>query len=121
MILGYPAQHQEGRTLKRLRDDLSLPMSSAHDLLQALVEIDTVKLLGQRTYALVMPSSHTPKGRTRKPTAKIPKVDRSAALLRFLARGPSGEGLKRAFGHAGLRVRPSGAGRESTSQSGFSA
>ncbi|MFI1469232.1 IclR family transcriptional regulator [Streptomyces wuyuanensis] len=52
VILGYLAQHQEGCTLKRLCDDLSLPMSSAHDLLQALVELDAVKLLGQRTYAL---------------------------------------------------------------------
>ncbi|WP_159007129.1 helix-turn-helix domain-containing protein [Streptomyces sp. NRRL S-813] len=51
-ILGYLAQHQEGCTLKRLCDDMSLPMSSAHDLLQALVELDAVKLLGQRTYAL---------------------------------------------------------------------
>ncbi|MFJ4465949.1 IclR family transcriptional regulator [Streptomyces sp. NPDC089424] len=52
VILGYLAQHQEGCTLKRLCDDLALPMSSAHDLLQVLVELDAVKLLGQRTYAL---------------------------------------------------------------------
>ncbi|WP_432043340.1 IclR family transcriptional regulator [Streptomyces cadmiisoli] len=51
-ILGYLAQHQEGCTLKRLSDDLELPMSSAHDLLQTLVGLDAVKMLGQRTYAL---------------------------------------------------------------------
>jgi DNA-binding IclR family transcriptional regulator len=38
-------------TLKRLCDDLSLPMSSAHDLLQALVELDAVRLAGQRIYS----------------------------------------------------------------------
>ncbi|MFG2925657.1 IclR family transcriptional regulator [Streptomyces sp. NPDC048305] len=51
-ILGYLAEHQEGSTLKRLCEDLSLPMSSAHDLLQTLVGLDTVKMLGPRTYAL---------------------------------------------------------------------
>ncbi|GGN62073.1 IclR family transcriptional regulator [Streptomyces albiflavescens] len=51
-ILGYLAQHPEGCTLKSLCDGLSLPMSSAHDLLQALVELDAVSLLGQRTYTL---------------------------------------------------------------------
>ncbi|MEV5384487.1 IclR family transcriptional regulator [Streptomyces sp. NPDC052721] len=51
-VLGYLAKHQEGSTLKRLSDDLGLPMSSAHDLLQTLVGLDVVKVLGQRTYAL---------------------------------------------------------------------
>ncbi|MEV5176642.1 IclR family transcriptional regulator [Streptomyces flaveolus] len=51
-VLGYLAEHQEGSTLKRLSEDLGLPMSSAHDLLQTLVELDVVKTLGQRTYAL---------------------------------------------------------------------
>ncbi|MEV6781269.1 IclR family transcriptional regulator [Streptomyces sp. NPDC051098] len=51
-ILGYLAEHQEGSALKRLSEDLSLPMSSAHDLLQTLVGLDVVKMLGQRTYAL---------------------------------------------------------------------
>jgi DNA-binding IclR family transcriptional regulator len=51
-ILGYLAEHQEGSTLKRLSEDLTLPMSSAHDLLQTLVGLDVVKMLGQRTYAL---------------------------------------------------------------------
>ncbi|MEV5386253.1 IclR family transcriptional regulator [Streptomyces sp. NPDC052721] len=51
-VLGYLAEHQEGSPLKRLSDDLGLPMSSAHDLLQTLVELDVVEVLGQRTYAL---------------------------------------------------------------------
>ncbi|MEU4173004.1 IclR family transcriptional regulator [Streptomyces sp. NPDC026665] len=51
-ILGYLAQHQEGCTLKRLCEGMSMPMSSAHDLLQVLVELDAVRLVGQRTYAL---------------------------------------------------------------------
>ncbi|WP_327686323.1 IclR family transcriptional regulator [Streptomyces sp. NBC_00467] len=51
-ILGYLAEHQEGAALKRLSEELGLPMSSAHDLLQTLVGLDVVKMLGQRTYAL---------------------------------------------------------------------
>ncbi|MFH8766363.1 IclR family transcriptional regulator [Streptomyces althioticus] len=51
-ILGYLAEHQEGSTLKRLSEDLGLPMSSAHDLLQTLVGLDVVKMLGPRTYGL---------------------------------------------------------------------
>ena len=43
-ILGYLAQHQEGCTLKRLCDDLPLPMSSAHDLMQTLVEIGAARV-----------------------------------------------------------------------------
>jgi DNA-binding IclR family transcriptional regulator len=51
-ILEYLGQHQEGSALKRICDDLAIPMSSAHDLLQALVEIDAVRLADQRTYLL---------------------------------------------------------------------
>lgn len=51
-ILSYLAQHQEGCTLKRLCEDLEMPMSSAHDLMQALVEIHAVRTIGGRTYAL---------------------------------------------------------------------
>jgi DNA-binding IclR family transcriptional regulator len=51
-VLGYLANHDEGRSLTHLSADLSLPMSSTHDLMQALVEIDMVRLAGPRTYAL---------------------------------------------------------------------
>jgi len=51
-VLGYLAHHHEGRSLSRLAADLSLPMSSTHDLLQALVEIGAVRLAGPRVYAL---------------------------------------------------------------------
>jgi DNA-binding IclR family transcriptional regulator len=51
-VLGYLAQHYEGRSLSHLSADLSLPMSSTHDLMQSLVEIGMVRLAGPRTYAL---------------------------------------------------------------------
>ncbi|GHF18742.1 IclR family transcriptional regulator [Amycolatopsis deserti] len=51
-VLGYLAHHHEGRSLTHLSADLSLPMSSTHDLMQALVEIGVVRLAGPRTYAL---------------------------------------------------------------------
>jgi DNA-binding IclR family transcriptional regulator len=51
-VLGYLANHHEGRSLSHLATDLGLPMSSTHDLLQALVEIGAVRLAGPRTYAL---------------------------------------------------------------------
>lgn len=51
-ILEYLGQHQEGCALKRICTDLALPMSSAHDLLQALIEIGAVRLADQRTYLL---------------------------------------------------------------------
>jgi DNA-binding IclR family transcriptional regulator len=51
-VLGYLASHHDGRSVKHLSDDLGMPMSSAHDLLQALVDIGAVRLAGPRTYAL---------------------------------------------------------------------
>ncbi|MEV6227427.1 IclR family transcriptional regulator [Saccharopolyspora shandongensis] len=51
-ILEYLGHHQEGSALKRICDDLAIPMSSAHDLLQALVEIGAARLADQRTYVL---------------------------------------------------------------------
>jgi IclR family acetate operon transcriptional repressor len=51
-ILEYLAHHQEGSALKRICEDLGLPMSSAHDLVQALVELDAVRLADQKTYLL---------------------------------------------------------------------
>ncbi|ONI74351.1 hypothetical protein BWI15_13625 [Kribbella sp. ALI-6-A] len=51
-ILEYLGHHQEGAALKRICDDLAIPMSSAHDLLHALVEIGAVRLADQRTYLL---------------------------------------------------------------------
>lgn len=51
-ILEYLGHHQEGSPLKRICEDLAVPMSSAHDLLQALIEIDAVRLADQRTYLL---------------------------------------------------------------------
>lgn len=51
-VLGYLAAHHDGRSLSHLATDLSLPMSSTHDLLQALIEIDAVRLASPRTYAL---------------------------------------------------------------------
>lgn len=51
-VLGYLAHHYEGRSLSHLSSDLGLPMSSTHDLMQALVEIGVVRLAGPRTYAL---------------------------------------------------------------------
>jgi len=51
-ILEYLAHHQEGSALKRICEDLGLPMSSAHDLVQALVELDAVRPADQKTYVL---------------------------------------------------------------------
>ncbi|MEV6903426.1 IclR family transcriptional regulator [Amycolatopsis sp. NPDC051372] len=51
-ILQYLGHHQEGATLKRICGDLSMPMSSAHDLLRALEEIGAVRIADQRTYYL---------------------------------------------------------------------
>ncbi|WP_181193179.1 IclR family transcriptional regulator [Prauserella shujinwangii] len=51
-VLGYLANHHDGRSVKHLSDDLGLPMSSTHDLLQALLELGAVRLVGQRSYAL---------------------------------------------------------------------
>jgi DNA-binding IclR family transcriptional regulator len=51
-VLSNLAQHQEGRSLSDLAKDLELPLSSAHDLMQALVEIDAVRQAGPRMYAL---------------------------------------------------------------------
>jgi DNA-binding IclR family transcriptional regulator len=51
-VLGNLAQHHEGRSLSDLAKDLGLPMSSTHDLMQALVEIGAVRLAGPRVYAL---------------------------------------------------------------------
>jgi DNA-binding IclR family transcriptional regulator len=51
-VLGYLAHHHEGRSLSNLATDLDLPMSSTHDLMQALVEIGAVRLAGPRAYAI---------------------------------------------------------------------
>lgn len=51
-VLRHLAQHPGGLPLKQLSDDLALPMSSTHDLVQAMVEIDAVRIAGPRHYAL---------------------------------------------------------------------
>jgi DNA-binding IclR family transcriptional regulator len=51
-VLSNLAQHHEGRSLSDLAKDLELPMSSTHDLMQAMVEIGAVRLAGPRIYAL---------------------------------------------------------------------
>jgi DNA-binding IclR family transcriptional regulator len=51
-VLDYLSQHPQGRSLKHLSEDLGLPMSSTHDLLQAMVEINAVRLSGPKTYLL---------------------------------------------------------------------
>jgi IclR family acetate operon transcriptional repressor len=51
-ILEYLAHHQEGTALKTLCHDLAIPMSSAHDLMSALVELDAVRQDDQKTYVL---------------------------------------------------------------------
>jgi len=51
-IVEYLAHHQEGSALKRMCDDLAIPMSSAHDLMSALVELDAVRQADQKTYVL---------------------------------------------------------------------
>lgn len=51
-ILEFLAHHQEGSALKPLCEDLKMPMSSAHDLMSSLVELDAVRQLDQKTYVL---------------------------------------------------------------------
>ncbi|AIJ24719.1 MULTISPECIES: IclR family transcriptional regulator [Amycolatopsis methanolica group] len=51
-ILEYLGHHQEGAALKRICEDLEVPMSSAHDLMHALVQLGAVRLADQRTYLL---------------------------------------------------------------------
>ena len=51
-ILEYLAHHQEGSALKPLCEDLGMPMSSAHDLMSTLLELDAVRQLDQKTYVL---------------------------------------------------------------------
>lgn len=51
-ILEYLAHHQEGSALKPLCEDLDMPMSSAHDLMSTLLELDAVRQLDQKTYVL---------------------------------------------------------------------
>lgn len=51
-ILEYLAQHQEGSSLKPMCEHLSMPMSSAHDLVSSLVELDAVRQQDQKTYVL---------------------------------------------------------------------
>ncbi|MFC5728920.1 MULTISPECIES: IclR family transcriptional regulator [Nocardioides] len=51
-ILEYLAHHQEGSALKGMCEDLDLPMSSAHDLMAALVELDVVRQSDPKTYIL---------------------------------------------------------------------
>jgi IclR family acetate operon transcriptional repressor len=51
-IVEYLAHHQEGSALKPMCDDLGMPMSSAHDLVTALTELDAVRASGQKTYVL---------------------------------------------------------------------
>lgn len=51
-IVEYLAHHQEGSALKPMCDDLGMPMSSAHDLVMALTELDAVRASGTKTYVL---------------------------------------------------------------------
>jgi DNA-binding IclR family transcriptional regulator len=51
-ILEYLAHHQEGSALKPMCEHLSMPMSSAHDLISTLLELDAVRQLDQKTYVL---------------------------------------------------------------------
>ena len=51
-IVEYLAHHQEGSALKPMCEDLGIPMSSAHDLVTALTELDAVRTSGQKTYVL---------------------------------------------------------------------
>lgn len=51
-ILEYLAHHQEGSALKPMCEHLGVPMSSAHDLMSTLLEIDAVRLLDQKAYVL---------------------------------------------------------------------
>lgn len=51
-ILEYLAHHQEGSALKPMCEQLGMPMSSAHDLMSTLLELDAVRQLDQKTYVL---------------------------------------------------------------------
>jgi IclR family transcriptional regulator, acetate operon repressor len=51
-ILEYLAHHQEGSALKPMCEQLNMPMSSAHDLVSALVELDAVRQIDAKTYVL---------------------------------------------------------------------
>jgi len=51
-ILEYLAHHQEGSALKPMCEHLGMPMSSAHDLVSALVELDAVRQNEAKTYVL---------------------------------------------------------------------
>lgn len=51
-ILEYLARHQEGSALKPMCEQLGMPMSSAHDLVSALVELDAVRQIDAKTYVL---------------------------------------------------------------------
>jgi DNA-binding IclR family transcriptional regulator len=51
-IMTYLARHHEGRTVKQISSDLELPMSSSHDLLQAMADIGAVQVGSGRLYAL---------------------------------------------------------------------
>ena len=51
-ILEYLAHHQEGSALKPMCEAVGMPMSSAHDLMATLLELDAVRQLDQKTYVL---------------------------------------------------------------------
>ncbi|CAN5421179.1 IclR family transcriptional regulator [soil metagenome] len=51
-IVEYLAHHQEGSALKPMCDALAIPMSSAHDLMAALVQLDAVRPSDSKTYVL---------------------------------------------------------------------
>jgi DNA-binding IclR family transcriptional regulator len=51
-ILEYLAHHQEGSALKPMCEHLAMPMSSAHDLVSSLLELDAVRQLDPKTYVL---------------------------------------------------------------------
>ncbi|CAN5451922.1 IclR family transcriptional regulator [soil metagenome] len=51
-ILEYLAHHQEGSALKPMCESLSMPMSSAHDLISTLLELNAVRQLDAKTYVL---------------------------------------------------------------------
>ncbi|MET0454499.1 MAG: IclR family transcriptional regulator [Mycobacterium sp.] len=51
-ILEYLARHQEGSALKPMCADLVMPMSSAHDLVTALMDIGAVRQIDQKTYVI---------------------------------------------------------------------
>ncbi|HYJ56835.1 MAG TPA: IclR family transcriptional regulator [Mycobacterium sp.] len=51
-ILEYLAHHQEGSALKPMCEHLRMPMSSAHDLISTLLELDAVRQLDPKTYVL---------------------------------------------------------------------